>query len=48
MKAAGVFAFERSSAKDRMIVIANFSDNDFAGTILGHDFTCKAHDGVVL
>ncbi len=48
MKEAGVFAFERISDKERIIIIANFSDNDFEGSVLGNDFVCGAHDGMAI
>ena len=48
MKAAGVFAFQRTSPSDQLIVIANFSDAPFSGSLQGHDFTCNAHDGLAL
>ena len=48
MKAAGVFAFQRTSPSDQLIVIANFGDAPFSGSLQGHDFTCNAHDGLAL
>ena len=46
MKAAGVFAFQRTSPSDQLIVIAHFSDAPFSGSLQGHDFTCNPHDGL--
>jgi len=48
MKAARVFAFQRTSPSDQLIVIANFGDAPFSGSLQGHDFTCNAHDGLAL
>ncbi len=48
MKKANVFAFERISDKESIIIVANFGDTDFEGTVLGNNFVCAAHDGVAI